>query len=182
MSDMRNDPAVKKVNEIPDCAGGAPEPFILCDEQDVDVIYRIATADYDKFSDSCEAVFGDDGELYVSLTFKSCLQHKFGYPNEEAIEGHPKFAAGLRIYSCFKLEASDWLTELEIQNRVHPLHQKDLFSKYRHFIFPFHDTTFECLAQAYEVKVYKGWHHQVMLERLKCFPGWLREELGTKPD
>ena len=41
-------------------------------------------------------------------------------------------------------------------NAVHPHHRGDSFKNYRHFIFAFHDSTFECLAGAYTCEVHSG--------------------------
>lgn len=35
------------------------------------------------------------------LRFQSCLQTRFGYPNDEALPGHPLHDAGLRYYALF---------------------------------------------------------------------------------
>jgi len=32
----------------------------------------------------------------------------------------------------------------------------ELFARYRHFIFAFHDTTFECIAEAFSITVHTG--------------------------
>jgi len=37
-------------------------------------------------------------------------------------------------------------------NSVHPYHKDDQFSKYKHFIFFFHDSCFEIVAEAYSIE------------------------------
>lgn len=68
---------------------------------------------------------------------------RFGYPNEEALEGHRLYRRGLRRYSGFEVCNSSWIDAMEKQNQVHHLHNKQLYSGLRHFIFTFHDSTLE---------------------------------------
>jgi hypothetical protein len=70
----------------------------------------------------------------------------FGSPNDEAHNGHPLHSVGLRPYTFAEVIKSPWIAALERQNRVHPSHDPARFSSLRHFILPFHDGTFECVA------------------------------------
>jgi hypothetical protein len=45
---------------------------------------------------------------------------------------------------------SPWIAALERRNRVHRLHDPERFASRRHFILPFHDSTFECIADVVE--------------------------------
>ncbi|HBJ83926.1 MAG TPA: hypothetical protein DDZ88_08665 [Verrucomicrobiales bacterium] len=105
---------------------GVPFPVLFQTEDDTVLIYR--------------------GYGVVVAHFDGCLITRFGYPNDEALGGHPLYASGLRHYGVFEVHGSSWPEELETQNRrVFPdSHSFD----YRHFIFTFHDSTFECLAAA----------------------------------
>jgi hypothetical protein len=80
----------------------------------------------------------------VIVTFKSCLISRFGYPNDEALAGHPLFKSGLRSYGVYEVTNSPWGRELRLQNRV-AFPTFDM-PKRRHFIITFHDSTFECIA------------------------------------
>ena len=73
-----------------------------------------------------------------------CSVTKFGYPNDEALRGHPLWKRGLRHYGVFEVLSSSWVREKTEQNRVSFPKTPD--SKQRHFIFTFHDSTFECIA------------------------------------
>ncbi|MEW2275381.1 hypothetical protein, partial [Streptomyces griseofuscus] len=59
-------------------------------------------------------VMDDLGVLYI--TFVACTQSIFGYPNDEAREGHP-LARGL-AYGVYEVFGSDWAQRLEQQNRI----------------------------------------------------------------
>ena len=61
--------------------------------------------------------------------------------------GHPLIKNGLKYYSVHKVMNSSWIAELEKQNSVHPQHNKDFFlTDKHHYIFTFHDSTFELIA------------------------------------
>jgi hypothetical protein len=78
------------------------------------------------------------------FAFHSCLISRFGYPNDEALAGHPLFKSGLGFYGVFEVTNSSWDRELRLQNRVgFPTFD---MPKRRHFIVTFHDSTFECIA------------------------------------
>jgi hypothetical protein len=47
----------------------------------------------------------------------------------------------------------------------------EVFSDYRHFIFAFHDSTFECVAKEITVTLYKGTFRSVVPEMEKLL-GW----------
>jgi hypothetical protein len=41
-------------------------------------------------------------------------------------------------------------------NSVHPRHQSEWYAKRRHLIFTFHDTTFECVCDGFDVTLSRG--------------------------
>jgi len=84
----------------------------------------------------------DAGTGIVEIT--RCSVSKFGYPNDEALRGHPLYDRGLRAYGIFEVKNSSWPMQLTQQNRV--VFPKTPDSKQRHFIVSFHDSTFECVA------------------------------------
>ena len=55
-----------------------------------------------------------------------------------------------------EIAASSWVRALEQMNAVHPYHRPETFSDYHHYIFAFHDSTFECVARAFTVEVHHG--------------------------
>ena len=95
----------------------------------------------------------DEGKPLAIVSFDRCYARMFGPPNDETFKGHPLADRGLRPYGAFKVAQSSWLRRLERMNAVHPQHSPELFADYRHFIFVFHDSTFECIAQGYEVEI-----------------------------
>jgi len=80
------------------------------------------------------------------LKFENVLQYRFGYPNNEALEGHPLYQFGLKHYDFFAVENSPLIGEIEKQNRCHPQHRPGIYAKFRHWIITFHDETLEVIA------------------------------------
>lgn len=79
--------------------------------------------------------------------FQSCLQTRFGYPNDEALPGHPLYGQGLRHYALFEVINSPWITTLAEQNRIaFPDDAEWPHRSYRHFVVTFEDSTFEALC------------------------------------
>jgi hypothetical protein len=81
---------------------------------------------------------------YGIIEFERCSLTKFGYPNDEALAGHPLYDKGLGAYRVFRVCNSSWIKQMTEQNRVSFPKTPD--SNKSHFIFTFHDSTFECIA------------------------------------
>ena len=60
---------------------------------------------------------------------------------------------GLDSYTAQIVQNSKWLTELENINKVHSMYNADRWRDAKHFVFWFHDSTFECVADSYKVEV-----------------------------
>lgn len=115
---------------IPDHSPGAPMPQILANDNNLLLAYEMAPG----------------GEEYAIVKFILPHAHYFGSPNDETIRGHPLAERGLRPYGVFEIRNSSWTRALEQMNRVHPRHNASRFPTLRHFVFTFHDNTFECVA------------------------------------
>lgn len=85
----------------------------------------------------------DDAGTAV-IEFARCLVTRFGLPNDEALPGHPLYGHGLEAYGCFEVVNSQWRKQAEAQNRV--CFPSTDYRTVRHFVFTFHDSSFECLA------------------------------------
>ncbi len=93
------------------------------------------------------SLFDDETNFFgfkVTIEFEICQITKFGYQNDEAIEGHPLYSKGLRAYDIFRVENSEWIKSIERQNQVN--FPNTDYKSLQHFIFTFHDSTFECIA------------------------------------
>ena len=85
------------------------------------------------------------------IEFDRCLITKFGYPNDEAQGGHPLAAKMHGAYDIYEVFNSSWATQLEQQNGIPFLNLPKW--NIRHFIFIFHDSTFECLADDFKLEI-----------------------------
>jgi len=74
----------------------------------------------------------------------------FGPPNDEGLHGHPLAERGLEPYGVFVVSPSSWLRALVRMNAVHPRHRDEHFDGLCHFVFTFHDSTFECIARGFK--------------------------------
>jgi len=117
----------------------------------------------------CYEMAPDNAEL-AAITFMHPVAHYLGPPNDEAIEGHPLASRGLTAYGIFEVLSSSWIRSLDDMNRVHPLHNPKRFSTLRHFVFTFHDATFEIIADGIDaVKIHpqaEGLVRRLIQERL----------------
>jgi hypothetical protein len=77
------------------------------------------------------------------VEFKRCLVSRFGYPNDEARWGIPQYKDV--SYGIYEVRNSTWIKEVVQLNRYRFPDTKDDYVR-RHFLFAFHDDTFECLA------------------------------------
>ena len=143
---------------VPDHSPGAPVPQILANDNSLVLAYAVAPG----------------GEEYAVVKFISSRAHYFGSPNDEALSGHPLAERGLGPYGVFEVRHSSWIRALERMNRVHPSHNASHFGALRHFVFTFHDTTFECVADA-AVLVAK---YSSEIEIVKNLPSLMASHLG----
>ncbi len=142
---------IEKVEETFDIDVGAPMPTILSNEHNLYLIFYIVQKGQFSVKKPKEILREKDDAL-VTVKFDKFAQFKFGNPNDEAIEGHPLYNLGLEPYSIQKVVESEWIKDLIKMNSVHPYHRNDQFDKFEHFIFYFHDTCFEIVADGYSIE------------------------------
>jgi hypothetical protein len=97
----------------------------------------------------------DAGIAVVELVL--CSITKFGYPNDEAWSHIPRTRE--LGYGAFEVQNSSWKTELLQLNKFAFPDTKE--SSRRHFLFLFHDSSFECIAQDLRVQVLPRPFHKV---------------------
>jgi hypothetical protein len=127
--DLRDE--VAKFDGVPGHSPGAPMPMILANDVGVVLAYEMAPS----------------GEQYAVVKFIRPRAHYLGPPDDETAQGHPLAERGLRPYGIYEIRNSSWIRTLEQTNRVHRNHNARRFDVLKHFIFTFHDNTFECVAE-----------------------------------
>lgn len=147
---------VEELATAPQSDVGAPLPMVLADEDRVFLAYRVSEPDPHWDGSYTNIVSPDTSGTIAIVSFNRCSVHMFGPPNDEAFGGHPLAKRGLRPYAAWEVHHSSWLALRIKMNRIHPRHSDRLFSDLRHFIFAFHDSTFECLAKDFTASLFRG--------------------------
>ncbi|MDX9856166.1 MAG: hypothetical protein RBT76_00070 [candidate division Zixibacteria bacterium] len=160
---------VEELTYVPQSSVGAPEPVVLASEHSLLLAYSLEHESDVKAADNVLLLESHaEGPPVALVTFVRPSAHLFGPPNDEAFAGHPLSERGLERYGVFEVHRSSWIRQLERMNAVHPKHDKKWFMEgKRHFIFTFHDSTFECIARGMEIAVGRGWVMSVIREGLE---------------
>ena len=95
--------------------------------------------------------------------------HLFGPPNEDAISGHPLSSRGLYAGGVFRVDQSSLVRELGRMNSVYSGHDPKVFDTFSHFIFTFHDSTFECVAESMDCSIENVGLDEEQLRTLQLF-------------
>lgn len=148
---------VVELLDVPQSSVGAPIPMLLSGEHFLHLAY-ILQKNMDSWDGREPRVVGEhsEGESCALVRFRRPYAHMFGPPNDEAFDGHPLAARGLTPYAVFEVKNSSWIRTLERMNSIHPCHNPERFANLKHFIFAFHDKTFECVADGFEWTTHKG--------------------------
>ena len=146
---------VRKVDDVPRFSVGAPLPFLLGEESRL-VLGYFAGPDAPAQAADVPLVSsaGAKDDLVGIILFEGVWAQSWGPPNDEV--AHRLYDRGLRPYGMYEVANSTWIRRLEEMNRVHPHHQRGLFSRLRHFVLSFHDSTFECCCQRYSSRIIRG--------------------------
>ena len=133
VSILQNKPQLVPWTEPPPMDTGAPCPAVRSDGRALLCAYFINSA-------------GLPVRSAAILKFEGVLHYRFGYPNNEALQGHPLYPFGLEHYGFFTVENSPLTSEIEKQNECHPQHRSGIYRKFRHWVVTFHDETLEVIA------------------------------------
>ena len=98
------------------------------------------------------------------VEFKRCLCAKMGSPNDEVFHGHPLHGKGFEGYRPLRVKNSPWIKELEAINSVHSCYRPESWSMLNHYIFGFHDSTFECVAESFAAEAKTATIPEVLAE------------------
>jgi hypothetical protein len=142
---------------------GAPLPHLLQNDHRTILTFFLRDMDpnWDGSYSSVRHPDSDVGEKLAVVEFERCLCTKIGTPNDEVIHGHPLNGKGLAGYEAMSVKNSTWLKELEAINAVHKCYKPEAWRDLQHYILPFHDCTFECVARGFKVQT-----HQMPLSEL----------------
>ena len=133
---------VIELSKVPRPEPGAPNPIVFADDHKLVLSYWIPDESPDR--STAPMAFVRFGRKHL---------HLFGPPNDEALTGHPLSGRGLFSYGVFRVDHSSLVRNLERMNSVHRHHDPKRFEALSHYIFTFHDSTFECVAESLEATV-----------------------------
>ena len=136
---------------------GCPRPHLVCNDYKTLLAFIIREPRRAVDGRSVEVVDPGDGagRRLALVEFRSCYATKLGAPNDEVFHGHPLEGRGLEAYTAQKVVNSRWLSEIEAINKVHHRYDPSRWGRLNHYVFWFHDTTFECLAESYTVEEHR---------------------------
>lgn len=143
--------------DLPAADPGAPDVQVMAHQARVVLQYGVPGLEVGQMGPQGRIILPEDipdhYDPMAFVEFERVRAHMLGSPNDEALKGHPLASRGLRPYGIYEIRRSSWVRSLEQMNRVHSGHSPALFSRLRHFIFTFHDVTFECVAEGVRSRV-----------------------------
>jgi hypothetical protein len=92
------------------------------------------------------ALLVDDQEECAVVKFDGVSVFTYGYPNDEALPGHPLIGFGLEYYSFNVIENSPRIEEMKKQNAVCFPDSGRLWNNRKHFVVTFQDETLEVVC------------------------------------
>ncbi len=150
------DDQVIPLESVPLPDTGTPCPLVVAVESTVYLAYRVSVREENWVSLPYLSGSDSSGLAITIIRFHKATAHMFGPPNDEAFSGHPLYGRGFMPYCVSEVEHSSWISTLERMNAVHPHHSSEFYKDDRHFVFAFHDSTFECIARCFEILRYRG--------------------------
>ncbi|MET8040274.1 hypothetical protein ABZU25_05325 [Micromonospora sp. NPDC005215] len=123
---------------------------------------------------SCRLVFATEKPHRVAMaTFAGFAQVLFGYPNDEALPGHPLYDPDWE-YGFHEVRGSPWPGRLEAQNRVpFPDQTSSGWRQLRHFLVVCHEDLVEILADDVSVELFDKSFEEVAMHALRLNLGSL---------
>jgi hypothetical protein len=142
---------------------GAPMPHLMVSDNRALLAFLLSEPDpaWDGSYVISKSPSNEEAEPLGLVEFDFCTSAKLGAPNDEVFRGHPLYGKGLEPYTAQRVVNSRWVQEIDKINSVHHLYRPERGRDRTHFIFWFHDSTFECVARSYKVET-----HQISMKEL----------------
>ena len=147
---------VVELEDVPQSSVGAPLPVVVADEGTLQLAYCAEVSDPEWDGTYVREVDLGTEDPVILVQFERAYAWLHGPPNDEAFAGHPLASRGLHPHAAFRIEASSWVRRLERMNSVHEHNKSDAFARLRHYVFAFHDSTFECVARSFTAVEVEG--------------------------
>ena len=99
----------------------------------------------------------DTDENCVVLVWSRAYETVMGPPNDEAEQSHRLYERGLAgLQWAGVVEQSERIARLEQDNRIHPGHDPEPFSRLHHYVLPLKECVVEVIAEAVTVQRQSG--------------------------
>jgi len=114
---------------------------------------RLVAADDGEARLSLRPHADDEDRRHVELVWAGAVVARMEPPNDEAIDGHRLYAAGLEdVWWIGEVHESQLIADLVRRNEVHERHSPDLFAGLRHWILPLKECVVEVVAESLTVE------------------------------
>ena len=149
---------------------GAPLPHLFVNDHKALLAFLLSEPDptWDGSYVTIKSPAAEHPEPLGLVEFEGCSSAKLGSPNDEVFGGHPLEGRGLECYAAQRVVNSRWLKEVERINSVHPHYRPEAWRDLQHYIFWFHDSTFECLAKSFKVEVHRIPFRDLLSQMVEC--------------
>lgn len=135
---------------------GAPLPQLLRNEHRTLLAFLLSEPDPDW--DGTYVTVQDPGSptaVPIGLVeFDFCLSAKLGTSSDEGLERHPLQGKGLEPYRAQRVVNSRWLQQIEALSPG-TTQARYSWQQLHHYVFWFHDSTFECIARSFQVETHR---------------------------
>jgi hypothetical protein len=148
---------VVALRDVPQSSVDVPSPIVIAGEDRLFVLCVLQSIPEGWYDTWVKMMSSDpQGEPFALIVFHRPLAYCRGIPDGEGLQGHPLYKRGLRPNGAFEIQSSSWQDGLMKMSRPHAAHRREGYHRYRHFILAFRDTTFECLAETYSIRLGTG--------------------------
>jgi hypothetical protein len=148
---------VAPLGDVPQPSVESPCPIVLADDGQLFVLYVLKSKPEGWYDSWVKMTSSDsEGEPFAIIVFHRPLAYYLGIPDDEALHGHPLYRRGLRPHGAFEIENSSWQGALLKMRGLQAAHRIENYHRYRHFVLAFRDTTLECLAESYSIRIGTG--------------------------
>ena len=145
---------------------GAPLPHLLVNDYRAFLIFLVRRVDpkWDGTYATVKDPSSHQAESLALVELKRCIAAKLGAPNDEVFHGHPLAGRGQTPYAAQLVRNSRWLAELERINSVHACYRPQAWRDYKHYVFWFHDSTVECIAESFAIELHQCSFLELLVE------------------
>jgi hypothetical protein len=152
--------------DVPYPVPGAPLPSILATEERLLLSYYSEIRQLSPPSDRSVLVNSGFTGTVVIVDFRLHVAF-FSVPlSNETLHAHPLAYRGLASYRAFRVENSSLIRRLVAAQYVHARPYPGAFENKKHYVFTFHDSLFEAVADGISVRTFAGSIREAQVEMM----------------